>query len=69
MTRLEILMNDGEPPKVLTWPALPASDGRFFRGTRFKLTVNGSWLPIFMAEDLAGNRATVRCTAPIVVLF
>jgi hypothetical protein len=69
VTKLEIQLNDGRPAKVQTWPALPESDGRYFRGTRFKPTENGSWLPTFTMEDLAGNRATVTCTTPIVVIL
>ncbi len=49
--------NSGERPKVVTFPVLPESDGRYFRALAVKLTINGEWLFQMQVKDDQGHIA------------
>ena len=65
VVELEVYLDDGSPrfnPQFLASP-----DGRYFRGLRFKATINGSWVPVVRAKNDQGVWGEARGATPVTV--
>lgn len=69
ITHVEIdLIGDGEPPFKVDLP-YDRSDGRYFRGMRWKPTINGTFPLIVTAVDSAGCEGHSFGAQSVTVIF